>query len=147
MHAQKGSDLNSLEAKDDCCFICKKPGLVIACDIPSCSKVYHRECLAAGQVRAITRKQGRLISVVHDFLILLLLLLFQAPQLSISDASVRVSAMQKIATMYHQPRGSTSEAFRAAVERAQQQVRVQLIGHLEPCMTEIYLQIVARMAD
>ena len=26
-------------------------------------------------------------------------------------------------------------------------VRVQLIGHLKPCMTEIYLHIVARMAD
>ena len=26
-------------------------------------------------------------------------------------------------------------------------VRVQLIGHFEPCMTEIYLHIVARMAD
>ena len=26
-------------------------------------------------------------------------------------------------------------------------VRVQLIGHLQPCMTEIYLHIVARMAD
>ena len=26
-------------------------------------------------------------------------------------------------------------------------MRVQLIGHFEPCMTEIYLHIVARMAD
>ena len=30
---------------------------------------------------------------------------------------------------------------------ASHRVRVQLIGHLQPCMTEIYLHIVARMAD
>ena len=26
-------------------------------------------------------------------------------------------------------------------------VRVHIIGHLQPCMTEIYLHIIARMAD
>ena len=39
-------------------------------------------------------------------------------------------------------------AFKEAQEaRDQIRVRVQLIGLLEPCTTEIYLYIVARMAD
>ena len=34
-----------------------------------------------------------------------------------------------------------------ALPRTPCTMRVELIGHFKPCMTEIYLHIVARMAD
>ena len=57
-----------------------------------------------------------------------------------------------IALLVKMPRGFFSVSFLACVAVAEPtarylRVRVQLIGHLQPCMTEIYLHIVARMAD
>ena len=62
---------NGLAAKDDHCFVCRDGGSVICCDIPNCSKVYHRHCL-------------------HQK---------HAPEAS-GGASVRGIAMKKVATMY-----------------------------------------------
>lgn len=41
---QKAAE-HGLAAKDDECFVCRERGSVICCDIPNCSKVYHRGCL------------------------------------------------------------------------------------------------------
>jgi hypothetical protein len=41
----------SIEAKDDNCFICREFGTLICCDVPRCPKVYHRTCLTCEQER------------------------------------------------------------------------------------------------
>ena len=42
---------------------------------------------------------------------------------------------------------SSAQAVFVSRSSSSVRVRVQLIGHLQPCMTDIYLHIVARMAD
>ena len=44
-------------------------------------------------------------------------------------------------------KSSLVESIPQPLRRAACTMRVQLISHLKPCMTEIYLHIVARMAD
>ena len=39
------------------------------------------------------------------------------------------------------------ETMRVQQDLARPTMRVKLIGHFKPCMTEIYIHIVARMAD
>ena len=43
----QGNAENSVVGKDDECFVCRLKGMLVCCDVPNCSKVYHRECLAA----------------------------------------------------------------------------------------------------
>ena len=56
-------------------------------------------------------------------------------------------------TLQHMPPPLLSELLQEAIRvqivenNGGAQVRVQLIGHFKPCMTDIYLHIVARMAD
>ena len=77
---------NGLAAKDDECFVCRGRGSVICCDIPSCSKVYHRGCLDPKH----------------------------APEAS-GGASVRGIAMKKVSNMYMNGHMSTefSQALEA----------------------------------
>ena len=49
MSGKSSADGTSLAAKDDYCFVCRTGGNVICCDVPNCSKVYHRGCLKPGQ--------------------------------------------------------------------------------------------------
>ena len=83
-HSQKclmvqGNVENSVVGKDDECFVCRLKGMLVCCDVPNCSKVYHRECLAADR----------------------------APEAN-AGTSVRAIAMRKVAACYMNGQMSTA---------------------------------------
>ena len=50
-------------------------------------------------------------------------------------------------TVPKRARAAQVRAKRSSSHQAEPTMRAELIGHFEPCMTEIYLHIDARMAD